>query len=82
MVDIAAHFQGSLDVRQAGMAILETGDTALVLARTRVFAKDFPLVERSATYVFRKDPQGRWLCAVDNSYGHAVLDATADACSS
>jgi uncharacterized protein (TIGR02246 family) len=74
---IAAHFDRSLDVRQAGMVILETGDTALVLARTQVSAKNSPMVERKATYVFRKDAENRWLCAIDNSYGHEVLDANA-----
>ena len=57
------------------MMILETGDTALVLATTVVSAQNFPTVERKATYVFRKDRNGRWLCAVDNSYGHAAMDA-------
>jgi ketosteroid isomerase-like protein len=59
------------------MVILETGDTALVLARTQVSAKNSPIVERKATYVFRKDAENRWLCAIDNSYGHEVLDANA-----
>jgi uncharacterized protein (TIGR02246 family) len=77
MKRIAAHFDRSLDVRQAGMVILETGDTALVLARTQVSAKNSPMVERKATYVFRKDGRNGWLCAIDNSYGHAVLDASA-----
>jgi len=77
MERIAAHFDRSLDVRQAGMVILETGDTALVLARTQVSAKNAPMVERKATYVFRKDAGNRWMCAVDNSYGHDVLDALA-----
>jgi uncharacterized protein (TIGR02246 family) len=77
MERIAAHFDRSLDVRQAGMVVLETGDTALVLARTQVSAKNSPMVERKATYVFRKDAGNRWLCAIDNSYGHEVLDANA-----
>ena len=77
MEAIAAHFEGTLDVRQAGMTILETGDTALVLARTMVAAGNLPAVERKATYVFRKDRDGRWLCAIDNSYGHQVLDVDA-----
>ena len=75
MERIAVHFDRSLDVRQAGMVILETGDTALVLARTQVSANNSPMVERKATYVFRKDAANRWLCAIDNSYGHEVLDA-------
>ena len=74
MVAIAAHFEGSLAVRQSGMVILENGDTALALARTMVSAKNFPEVERKATYVFRKEAGGRWLCAIDNSYGHQLLD--------
>ncbi len=77
MERIAAHFDRSLDVRQAGMTILETGDTALVLARTQVSAKSSPMVERKATYVFRKVAGIGWLCAIDNSYGHEVLDANA-----
>jgi uncharacterized protein (TIGR02246 family) len=77
MEAIAAHFDRSLDVRQAGMVILETGDTALVLARTLVSAKNFPVMERKATYVFKKDAENRWLCAIDNSYGHEVLGASA-----
>ena len=74
MEDIAAHFDRTLDVRQAGMVILEAGDTALVLAKTLVSAKSFPVEERKATYVFRKAANGRWLCAIDNSYGHGVMD--------
>jgi len=77
MQAIAVHFDGTLDVRQAGMTILETGDTALVLARTIVSANGRPPIERKATYVFRKDARERWLCAIDNSYGHEVLDAMA-----
>lgn len=71
---IAAHFGHSLKVSQAGMEILETGDTALVLARTLVEAEGMPAMERKATYVFRKDGAGRWLCVIDNSYGHKLLD--------
>ena len=77
MEEIAAHFDRTLDVRQDGMVILESADTALVLAKTLVSAKNFPLMERKATYVFRKDASGRWLCVIDSSYGHEVLDARA-----
>jgi len=77
MEAIAAHFDRSLNVRQAGMVILETKDTALVLAKTLDSAENVPVVERKATYVFKRDGHNRWLCAVDNSYGHAVLDADA-----
>ena len=70
---IAAHFEHSLEVKQAGMEILESGDTALVLAKTLVSAKNSPAVERKATYVFKKDMNNNWVCAIDNSYGHDLL---------
>ena len=73
MEGIAAHFAHSLDVKQAAMTVLASGDTALVLARTVVSASNLPAIERSATYVFRRDARGDWLCAIDNSYGHEVL---------
>jgi uncharacterized protein (TIGR02246 family) len=73
MEAIAEHFKHSLDVRQAGMKILESGDTALVLAKTLVSASNTPTVERSATYVFKRHSTGSWLCIIDNSYGHELL---------
>jgi uncharacterized protein (TIGR02246 family) len=73
MEGIAAYFKHSLDVRQAGMKILESGDTALVLAKTVVTASGVPTIERSATYVFKRHPNGSWLCTIDNSYGHELL---------
>jgi uncharacterized protein (TIGR02246 family) len=73
---IAAHFDHSLNVTQAGMHILETGDTALVLAKTLVSAKGQPVLERKATYVFRKESSNDWVCVIDNSYGHDLLEAT------
>ena len=73
---IAAHFEHSVRVEQAGMKIIETGDTALVLAKTRVSATNQPLIERNSTYVFRKCNFG-WLCAIDNSYGHELFKTNA-----
>ena len=70
---IADHFGHSLAVEQAGLTILEAGDTALVLARTVVSATTLPPTVRNATYVFRRDPAAGWLCAIDNSYGHDLL---------
>jgi uncharacterized protein (TIGR02246 family) len=70
---IAAHFDHSLNVKQAGMEILETGDTALVLAKTVISANNLSAIERRATYVFKKDAGGAWVCAIDNSYGHDLL---------
>lgn len=70
---IAAHFNHQLDVKEAGMKILECEDTALVLAKTIVSAPGAPPINRDATYVFRKDANGAWLCVIDNSYGHDLL---------
>ncbi len=74
---IAEYFQHSVQVQQAGMVVLESGDTALVLARTVVSARNLPAATRDATYVFRRDAGGRWRCAIDNSYGHELLSAGA-----
>ena len=74
---IAAHFEHSLDVRQTGLEILETEDTALVLAKTLVSAKGHPFVERKATYVFKKNISNVWVFAIDNSYGHDLLGPNA-----
>ena len=56
---------------------LETGDTVLVLSQTFVESEnkqdsEYPN-ERRATYVYRKI-KGKWLCAIDNSYGTALLN--------
>lgn len=73
METIAAHFNHTLHVHQAGMKILEAGDTALVLARTVVTAANMPATGRNATYVFTKNSSGEWRCKIDNSYGHELL---------
>jgi uncharacterized protein (TIGR02246 family) len=73
MESIAAYFNHTLQVHQAGMKILETGDTALVIARTVVSANNMPATDRNATYVFVKDASDKWLCKIDNSYGHELL---------
>jgi len=71
---IVAYFNHSISVQQAGMVILETGDTALVLAKTLVSASSLPVIERKATYVFTRTGSGEWLCSIDNSYGHDLLN--------
>jgi uncharacterized protein (TIGR02246 family) len=76
---IATHFDHKLSVSQGRMKVVEAGDTALVIMETLVgtgedSAVDGPEVRR-ASYVFRKDGQGRWLCVIDNSYGTDLLDA-------
>lgn len=77
MVWIAEYFNHSLDVSQGDMVVIEGGDTALVLARTLVRANkktDLPFSsDRKATFVFRRDPDGKWRCVIDNSYGTELL---------
>lgn len=76
-VAIAAHFQHTLVVKQGRMQIIEGGGTALVIMETLLdYAVDGKATQltRRATYVFRKEGDGRWVCVVDNSYGTDVLD--------
>ena len=74
-VAIAAHFGNRLTVRQGRMEVIEGGDTALVVMETLLDlgGEEEPVLRR-ATYVFRRSPEGGWLCVVDNSYGTALLD--------
>lgn len=72
---IAEHFGHTLDVKQNGMTILESGDTALVLANTIVSSENTEAEERKATYVFKKYPGRGWQCVIDNSYGHDLIAA-------
>ncbi|MDF3864001.1 SgcJ/EcaC family oxidoreductase [Pseudomonas denitrificans (nom. rej.)] len=74
-VAIAEHFGHNLRVRQGRLEILETGDTALVVAQTLLDTSQGEL-SRRATYVFRRETDGAWRCAVDNSYGTDLLEAT------
>lgn len=74
-IKIAKYFDNSLVPTQGNMVILDAGDTALVLSRTLLAADREEKVysmDRRATYVFTKRA-GKWLCAVDNSYGTDVL---------
>ena len=75
-VAIARYFNHSLVPTQGNMVMLEAGDTVLVLSQTFVAAEqktdsEYP-DERRATYVYRK-VDGKWLCAIDNSYGTSLL---------
>ncbi|WP_440962810.1 YybH family protein [Massilia sp. GER05] len=74
---IAAYVQHSLVVGQGRMEVIEGGDTALVIMESTLDyleAGDNVSVTRRATYVFRREADGRWVCTVDNSYGTALLD--------
>ncbi|WP_407309966.1 hypothetical protein [Desulfosporosinus sp. SB140] len=59
------------------MIILETGDTALVISEAILSAdkKDSEYsMQRKSTYVFKKNLNGEWLCAIDNSYGTDLIN--------
>ncbi|MDD5052850.1 MAG: DUF4440 domain-containing protein [Sulfuricurvum sp.] len=70
---IAVYFKNGLQVSQRGIEVLESGNTALVLANTVISAPNMPEITRKATYVFNKDINGVWLCSIDNSYGHEII---------
>lgn len=76
-IKIAAYFKNSVVPTQGNMVMLEAGDTVLVLSQTLLDAdnkdtSDYSM-DRKATYVYRRI-DGKWLCAVDNSYGTTLLD--------
>lgn len=75
-IKIAEYFKNSVVPAQGNMLMLEAGDTVLVLSQTLLDAKNKEASEysmdRRATYVYRKI-NGKWLCAVDNSYGTTLL---------
>jgi uncharacterized protein (TIGR02246 family) len=76
-IAIANYFNNSVVPTQGEMVILEAGDTALVISQTLLAAdkKDSEYsMERKATYVFKKNSQGEWLCSIDNSYGTDLID--------
>lgn len=75
-IKISNYFHNSVIPSQGNMVMLEAGDTVLVLSQTFVESEnkqdsEYPN-ERRATYVYR-NINGKWLCAVDNSYGTALL---------
>lgn len=75
-IKIAAYFQNSLTPTQGEMVFLEAGDTVLVLSQTFLASeKDEQAysMDRRATYVFTRSADGRWLCAIDNSYGTDLI---------
>lgn len=76
-IKIAAYFKNSVVPTQGKMLMIEAGDTVLVLSQTLLDADNKEISEysmdRRATYVYRKI-DGKWLCAIDNSYGTTLLD--------
>ncbi|MBA5601607.1 SgcJ/EcaC family oxidoreductase [Pectobacterium aroidearum] len=77
-VAIADYFKNQLVVEQGNMQVIEGGGDALVIMETVLHYPDeqgsIVTTTRRATYVFRKDADGNWLCTVDNSYGTTLLD--------
>ena len=76
-IKIANYFNNSVVPTQGKMLMVEAGDTVLVLSQTLLDAENKESFEysmdRRATYVYRKI-DGKWLCAIDNSYGTTLLD--------
>ena len=78
-VAISDYFQNQLIVKQGEMQVIEGGDNALVIMETVLRFPDgqggITEMSRRATYVFRLESDGRWLCTIDNSYGTSLLDS-------
>ncbi|MBU8804391.1 YybH family protein [Bacillus subtilis] len=75
-ITIANYFNHHIVPTQGKMILLEAGDTVLVLSQTLLDSdkKDSEYaMERRATYVFKKNAQGKWLCVIDNSYGTDLI---------
>ncbi|MDR7235792.1 YybH family protein [Neobacillus drentensis] len=76
-IAIANYFNNSVVPTQGEMILLEAGDTALVLSQTLLTSdkedSEYSM-DRKATYVFKKNSQGQWLCAIDNSYGTELIN--------
>lgn len=75
-ITIANYFNHHIVPTQGKMILLEAGDTVLVLSQTLLDSdkKDSEYaMERRATYVFKKNAQGEWLCVIDNSYGTDLI---------
>ena len=77
-IAISNFFQEQLIVEQGEIIVIEGADNALVIMETVLHSLDeknqSSKQDRRATYVFRQEPDGRWLCTIDNSYGTSLLD--------
>ena len=76
-VRIADFVGHTLVVTQGRMEVLQGAGNALVIMESVLdYAGENgePVhVRRRATYVFRQELHGRWLCVIDNSYGTDLL---------
>jgi len=76
-IKISEYFKNSVIPTQGKMVMIEAGDTVLVMSQTLLEAdnkseSEFSM-DRRATYIYR-NIDGKWLCAIDNSYGTSLLD--------
>lgn len=76
-VAIADYFCHNLVVKQGEIQVIQGANTALVIMETILETVDSKGAQarttRRATYVFREELDGKWLCVVDNSYGTDLL---------
>lgn len=65
-------------VSQGDDVVVEAGDTALVISKLYVSAKQSADTTeghvKKAIYVFRKNTDGQWQCAIDNFFGVDLID--------
>lgn len=65
-------------VSQGDDIVVEAGDTALVISKLYVNekhrAENTSTHVRKAIYVFRKNSDGLWQCAIDNFFGVDLVD--------
>ncbi len=77
-IAISDHFKNQLVVEQGEMQVIEGAGDALVIMATVLHFPDeqggVVTTTRRATYVFRHENEGSWICTIDNSYGTSLLD--------
>lgn len=77
-IAISDHFKNQLVVEQGEMQVIEGAGDALVIMETVLHFPDeqggVATTTRCATYVFRHENEGSWICTIDNSYGTSLLD--------
>ncbi|HDL6896174.1 TPA: SgcJ/EcaC family oxidoreductase [Yersinia enterocolitica] len=77
-IAISDHFKNQLVVEQGEMQVIEGAGDALVIMETVLHFPDeqggVATKTRRATYVFRHENEGSWICTIDNSYGTSLLD--------
>ena len=62
-------------VSQGDEVVIEAGDTALVISKLYLNATGaVDCNVKRAIYVFRKNAEGEWQCAIDNFFGVDLID--------